>query len=378
MKTVKTLGLALVAVLALAALSASAASALEWQVNGSTFSEPIKVSSSSKISFENTYEKYSVTCSVTRKTTLSGGGLGEITSITTSAGAKAIPCEVTGHVGTCYSAVEVEAENLPWSTELATVGGVLRDKVLGSPEWKVRCKDIEGEGITNWCAATSSVGAHDVSGGVEQIADSDSSHTGCVDDPGDPFVTHGAELLGIEGDVLRVAPPPLEWQSSGAGLAEPAGVEWKGHIKLATSEDEVVECADAIEGGAGLGLGGEISKVTVSGCAGSFDGSCETGKKTTLEALDLPWSTELGASGSTVYDSILADGKGTPGFKISCSILGIKLTAECKGAIKPTLTNVSGGVDAVFDEKLECGGGLSAELEDAQTIEAFDGKLATT
>ncbi|HEY3828022.1 MAG TPA: hypothetical protein VGL57_02385 [Solirubrobacteraceae bacterium] len=380
MKTIKTLGLTLVMTLALGALSASAAMAYEWQINGVGLTKASEVHWTSTLSFENSTEGYAFRCTIAHKGTVSTGGAGEITSVTSSGGAKAIPCELTVHSNDCTSALEIEAVNLPWHTELAAVSGELRDKLTGSPEIKVLCKGIGGESRSNWCKP-STVGPHNVSGGVEEIYDSNSPHTVCFDDGGAPFVTHGVESLTVSAGTLGIAPAPIEWHIGGAGLAEPLAAGWKGKIKLSDpSRPEAVECEDTAKGRVGLGGTGEVTAWTYSNCTGTFLGNACT-SPVFVEAVHLPWRTELVTVGGVTRDVMVNSGSGAPGYKMECyeKKFEVHATDTCTGSPSLSTANGASGVTATFtSEKLNCvsqgsgeKGNLTGILEGVQTIEAL-------
>jgi hypothetical protein len=383
MKITKTLGVTLVAVLALGALSASAAGAYEWQIGGRAIVSPAAVSWTSTIKFENNREGYAFSCTIAHKGTVGAGAKGEITSITSSGGAKAIPCTLTRSSSDCESAMEIEAQGLPWSTELAAVGDEARNKITGSHEWKVRCKGILGA-ITNSCGVSPSLGSHNITTGVEQINDVNSPSTACSLDGGDPFITRGSESLSSTFETLSISPAPIEWHLSGAGLAERASVEGKGKIKLTDEKEKLtIECNDTVGGTAGLGGAGEITEWTTSSCKDPLEkGLCET-SGSSIVAMNLPWHTELATVEGVTRDIIVSGGKGTPGFEIKCDVLGVPATDKCTGAISLTTTNITAGVTAAFNasEKLNCsiGGSSQGAIEGSQTIKSISGgKLEAT
>lgn len=385
MKSIKTLCFTLGAILAFGALSASAATAYEWQINGTAVTKATAAHWTSTIKFENTYDGgYAFTCTIVHKGTIDTGGKVEITSIASSGGAKLIPCEVTrASAGLCKSAIEVEAVGLPWTTELATVGGVLRSQTAGSREWKIKCKGPAGETNTDWCGVTST-GPHNVAGGVEEIYDSNSPHTACFDEGGLSFVASGAELLAPEsGGTLSIAPAPAEWQLGGKGLSEPLTDSWKGKIKLTDPKaleeaPETVECEDTATGLAGLANTGEVTEWTYSNCTGTvLKETCQS--PVSIQAVNLPWHSELVTVGGVTHDIMTSGGSGTPGYKMRCTEkIGGKVLDECTGT--PTLTTTDGekGVSAAFtSEKLNCtkGGTGAGTLEGTQTLSVTSGKL---
>jgi hypothetical protein len=381
MQKIKTFSVALVAMLAFGALSVSAADAFEWQVEGASLTNPVAVSATSTITFANTDEGYEFKCTIARKGMAGVGAKGEITSITSSGGAKAIPCELIHSSGDCSSAMEIEAVGLPWATEIVAVEGQPRNKLAATQVWKVRCKGIGGEARSNVCDVPATAGLHNNSKGVEQADDSLSAHTACSLDSGDPFVTTGSELLSSGVNILSVGPTAL-WRIAGGALGEAVATSWSGKMKLSDPKaPESLECEVKAGGKAGLLGSGEVTEWTSSGCVGKFaeSGVCEKNKYTTLEAVNLPWHTELFTEAGVVHDVLENGGKGAPAYKMTCVVLGIHEEDQCTGGLNLALTNVAGGVSAAFNatEKLNCtrGGSGSGTVEGTQTISTSGGKL---
>ncbi|HEY3829820.1 MAG TPA: hypothetical protein VGL57_11540 [Solirubrobacteraceae bacterium] len=375
MKKIRTLGLALVAVLAFAGISATGAIAYEWQQNGSALTKATAVTGESTLTLETIVgSRYS--CAILRKGTVGPGAAGEFTSITSPSGAKAIPCTIT-HSGTeCESQVEIEAVGLPWHTEITTES---RNLLTASHEWKITCKDSAHEVTTNWCLLPRSTALVNVSGGVEQAYDSISEHTSCF--YGSHFVMTGSELLKTSSGTLSIgtSATKVPWLLSGVGLSKSIATPWKGKLSVVDSKDLGIECEDTAEATAGLYGGGTITKLTMSNCKSVH--FCENSKPMSIEALHLPWNTEMVSEGSA-QDKIVGAGNGTPAFSLSCAALGVIETEVCTGALRAEATNGVGGVNAVFDdpEKLKCelvgsGGKLEATLSGTQSITASGGTL---
>jgi hypothetical protein len=289
--------------------------------------------------------------------------------------------------------MEIEAVGLPWATELAAVSGDLRNKFTAAHEWKVKCKEAGGSARTNWCGVPGSTGPHNLSTRVEEIYDSGSpTHTSCSGDSNGHFATEGSEILSSSSGTLQVSPNPLEWRLGGATLVSPAEVSWSGKLKVTgadSGEPEYVECEAKVKGLSGLGGAGEVTAFAVSGCTGRIEAghvACEKGKHTMIEALNLPWGTELLNEGGVTRDVMVNSGAGATGFKLSCELLGVGVSNNCTGAVKLATTNVTGGVNAVFDasEKLNCvffqGGESKGTVEGTQTIKESFGftKLEVT
>jgi hypothetical protein len=179
-----------------------------------------------------------------------------------------------------------------------------------------------------------------------------------------------------------------EWRLSGAKLTGSLATSWKGKLKLTDTfinqngMNGGAECEDTAEGPVVPGNTGEITKVTMSKCVAVAP--CEASSSTSLEALDLPWHTELVAiEGATRY-VLAGSGHGEPEVRMKCKWLGFLLTDECRAsALNMTTTNGTSGVTATFitSEKLTCNGRTSPNhgtLEGTQTITASKGgKLET-
>lgn len=188
---------AVVVVSALGALSVATASAHEWRVGGISVTGPTGAGSEGTLLFENIPEHWSSECEVRRQVTLLPGGLGEVTSIKTKTGAKLMKCP-TKTSGGCETEAEIEAVNLPWRTELATISGELRDKIVkigGEPEWKITCRYF-GFKTIDWCKASTNTAVHNSVNLVEEIYDAKSPGGLCQNDGASPaFFVKGMELV---------------------------------------------------------------------------------------------------------------------------------------------------------------------------------------
>ena len=65
-----------------------------------------------------------------------------------------------------------------------------------------------------------------------------------------------------------------------------------------------------------------MTRLTFTGCKHVESTQCE---EATVEAIDLPWRTTLvAAAEGTTRETIAEDGKGAPGYKQVCKVLGVK------------------------------------------------------
>lgn len=169
-----------------------------------------------------------------------------------------------------------------------------------------------------------------------------------------------------------------EWQQGSAPLSESTGTVWKGTVKVEDKNasgagDPLVECEAAGKGTVGPGAADTETEWSTSKCTLKH-GTCGS---IVLEAANLPWHSELTLAEGKAVDVISQDGKGEPGYKLSCTVLGVKVTDTCTATtLKTTTESAAGGVNATFDgEKLNCsvGGKSEGSLEGTRLIEATKG-----
>ena len=203
MRTITTLGRALTMLLVLGAVSAGGATAHTWKQSGIPLTQPVSVSWTSKLLFEDTYHDFSYECTLAHKGTVGAGALGEIASITSTSGAKVIPCTVVNGGPGQFRTVEVEAYHLPWKTELVTLGGELRDLVSGGG-WLIKASGLLGK-ETDQCASSkgTNTAMKNFGLGVEAIYDENSPATECTNTSGNKFKTSGVEdIIASAGELL--------------------------------------------------------------------------------------------------------------------------------------------------------------------------------
>jgi hypothetical protein len=190
MRTAKTMGIALLAILAFAALSASAASAHTWEDNKSPLS--IQKADEGESTVEIQWLGARAMCKMRQKGKLGAGAAGVIESMTNTSGGKTITCENISEIGgecTTKSTITLEADDLPWKTELATIGGELRDIQFGvkgyDRQWAIRCTEGEIEegktycGIESTTSGTNTLIRNESGGVVESIFDKNSPNYPC-------------------------------------------------------------------------------------------------------------------------------------------------------------------------------------------------------
>ncbi len=155
-----------------------------------------------------------------------------------------------------------------------------------------------------------------------------------------------------------------KYEDSACTKALPAGkFEWV-EIKAATAVTEEGElefedsktslgavrlkCKVVSVGTVGPGSEDTIEKVTTSGCK-VVKGTCGS---PTVEAIHLPWKTELTEIGGEIRDILKSGGTGLPGYKSTCTVI-IKISDTCEAETNAAVQyNLTGGVAEVkFDPK---------------------------
>jgi hypothetical protein len=163
MRKIKALGATLLAFAALGAVSAGA-SAHQWLASGKPLNNSANITVKSHMDFWVTggepFLRPQFNCYYNEEGTVGPGDVAEITKITSTNGHSKILCSVTGGEGG-YTNVEIEAEGLPWKTELATyktseVAEVFNktDKWSEPAKWEVTSSSFLNSKETNYCAAT--------------------------------------------------------------------------------------------------------------------------------------------------------------------------------------------------------------------------------
>jgi hypothetical protein len=178
-----------------------------------------------------------------------------------------------------------------------------------------------------------------------------------------------------------------EWQQSGAKLSEAVATKSKGKVTIYDAKLKGgVECEGAGEGSAGPGAVDRQSTLALSGCVNSkiinskgkeLPNFCTKINK--VEAVGLPWHTELAEVEGSLHDVIVSEGTKAPGVMFECIVTGTTRKDTCTAkTLNATVSNATGGVDATFDdEKLECSedkaGNEEGMLISTQLVEATKG-----
>ena len=135
------------------------------------------------------------------------------------------------------------------------------------------------------------------------------------------------------------------------------------------------------KGKVGAEAAGEMTAWTMSECRPSSGSSCESA--TAIEAVGLPWHTELAVVEGQVRD-VLSATKGTLGYTLKCKALGSTISDECLAVPGPSVTNAGTDVTLAFanTRRFDCKLGLADAgqmagsqtmklLESTESLEAF-------
>jgi hypothetical protein len=104
--------------------------------------------------------------------------------------------------------------------------------------------------------------------------------------------------------------------------------------KVPIAGDVEVECYGESEGVVGPGQLGKITSVTVINCRPVTKCEANTVK---AEAVDLPWQTEAYSTEGKKLTALTEDGKGKPGWKVTCKVLSIEKSDTCTAEATETL-----------------------------------------
>ncbi len=315
-------------------------------------------------------------CEDTAEGTVTSKGLGEVTHWTSSnckSGAGKAECENS-------KPIALAAVHLPWRVELTTVEGAIH-AVIGSsgagvPGFTVKCK-VVGINAEDTCTGTLTTATTNVSGGV-MTAFKPAEKLTCVQGGVGSGTLEGSQTIGAGVSKLSTYAEhePPEWAENYNPLTGSHGASVEGSVILKTSSVDggvIVACEDRGGGKVGSKGAGEFTTLTTSNCKkgeGYGANACIEGSSMTIEAENLPWTTELAIVGGVTEDRIVSSGKGEPIFKMKCAISAGSFTAECRGL--PALSVESTYPNAVAnygpDEPVKCNPGGTGTVSGSQTI----------
>lgn len=355
----------------------------EWHLAGVAWPEPLTTTliKGSKFTFTEPAMETTVQCEDTGKGIAGPGTLGEITKW------EASNCTYI-KAGLCEGTPTVEPANLPWHSELITTSGKVREMFVntgaGAPGFKVTCKAF-GSKFTDECSGSLTASPTNSTTGVTAAFEATGlkctlgTNTGKLEGSQKLEAQYG--LLSAVNGAEAVKLSEAEWHRGHAPLKEAVATTLTGTIKLAEPElQATVECKDTGSGTVGPGSPGEIKQWKASSCTYVKPGKCEG--TPTIEALHLPWRSELAATGTSgVQETIIAGSGGAPDLKLTCKYTGLgKVSIECLGAFAASMHNELSNVTATLNEteRRSCNGesvwaGSPGTLGGSQKITATGG-----
>jgi hypothetical protein len=380
-------GGALLLLAALAALTlptAASATSLPhaaWHLNGAPLTESEKAATSGEGTLAANAQApfggtVTVECKATNKGSAGAFGAGEITTLTATSCTSRSTEKTYGCKDGLQHPAGVVAVHLPWRTELVVVGKTVHERIVsggsGTPGFKLKC----------WIEALSSYGEEECVGTLgASITNTESGFTTAFE-AGEKLLCNGSSEGWLEGSQkvtstagkLTAEADEAEWQFNGSPITEAKNVTLSGSFQLSSQVPGLgrigVHCEDTGKGKAGSTYKGEITSLTFSNCSKVIGTGCESAAS--IEALHLPWSTELATVKSAPRNYIVSSGKGAPEFVLTCKTVEGMTKEYCRGQRSTAMANASGKVTATYssEEKFSCSGGLSGtgELTGTQTI----------
>jgi hypothetical protein len=210
-----------------------------------------------------------------------------------------------------------------------------------------------------------------------------SSHDGQTGGNRTTRLTRHAIVTAISALVLWGAVPAAAnastvWQWAGEPITTTKPVKWQGTFKLQIDPPglgySAVKCEDTGTGTVGPAGVGEVKTWTFSSCHGE-EGCKFSGA--TIEAMGLPWTTELTYSEGKILNVTHVPLKVKGGFKLKCESSVYKINSECPTVPNATMSNSAPGVLAeIWQELNPCSeSGLTGTLiASSQKIELTEGQ----
>lgn len=323
---------------------------------------------------------YSLTveCTDALEGSIGASGAGEITGMTATGcvgiGTKNTECNTKPGTGESMKAVD-----LPWRTELvkSELGPPIERIVSdgkGTPGVLVKCKEL-GVGMETTCTGNLALNINKLEPAAGTF--NNKERLSCtVGNPTPSGFAEGTQTLSGTNNIEEGTPV---WNVSGEH-----SVGWSKGTLTILDRGIGVTCEEAGEGTVSTAGKGGVSKVTLTGCSRAIESEC-TGKYS-IEALHLPWKTQLYFGELESLNEMVAPGTGgAVAFKVKCELSGIPIEDTCEvspetvngGGLAATLTNgVESGVKAHYynHQSLKCGRTGGSEIyESSHTVKLTGG-----
>jgi hypothetical protein len=215
MKTIRVIGLALFALLALFAVFATAAFAEtpEWLVGGVKVTEELAEESSGELTMGDSLTIagiISVRCSWIKLGAIANGGSSILDSITAidklnGIGENNLLFCLSLKIGACApETVDVTFLNLPWTSELLVVGGLIRDMILGLA-FDILCLTSLGLEFEDKCEGETSAAMENTAEGDLEKFNGESEKFKCSEGGEEGGFWEGEDLDTTSGGLMAVS-----------------------------------------------------------------------------------------------------------------------------------------------------------------------------
>jgi hypothetical protein len=174
------------------------------------------------------------------------------------------------------------------------------------------------------------------------------------------IVVAGVLALWVVPAVASASP---QWNKGGEPITSSQEINWKGTTEIGTTLAGAlhvqVKCEDTGSGLAKTAGAGEESKWTFSNCRPEDRGDDYCEREVTMEALKLPWGTQLSTVEGSILDTLVPHGSE---FEFHCKVEEATISVRCVpwyGEISATMENRAGGtvLATTKEARLECNDG---------------------
>jgi hypothetical protein len=146
-----------------------------------------------------------------------------------------------------------------------------------------------------------------------------------------------------------------EWLAGGSEITSPLKAKYESLSSILledTLTEAEIEVTVSETGTVGPTEKGVVETITVLSSKIVKAGSC--GTLESVQAVNLPWKTELYLAGATYREHISTEAlEKLPGWLVECLFLGIKVADTCTGNISAVVANTPEDVDTEFDLESE-------------------------
>jgi hypothetical protein len=190
----------------------------------------------------------------------------------------------------------------------------------------------------------------------------------------------------VSGIAAASAFAETEWLVNGVTVTSALAADTAGTLSLDDTAAGIgkITCSELFEGTIGPKESGTITKIVgLEGKTPPLNCSAKACASELAEVtpVNLSWAgsmLDILISGELFWEWMIRGVTGSPGFEVTCTVLGIKVTDTCTGETGGDLTNVSSGVELIFSENAERTPRLTCTLSKEKTGILTGSALVTT